>query len=273
MSIIDYNSGKRVLVSVKGHPYERDAFFNIFEEMEGIAYTAVEQPASQLFWSSLQSANYDAIVSYDMPGIDFSTQPPHLVSPPDQFKQDFLDLLEAGKGMVFLHHAIAAWPTWSQYAEVLGGKFWYLEGRYRDQPFCDSGYQHNVQHTVRVLADHPVTSGVDPEFAITDELYLYDVWDDSIIPLLSSDAEFDQKHFFSASEAVSGRLCSRNNWQRTTGSNLIGWVKSYLNSPIVYLQMGDGPSAYSNPNFLKLLENAIQWVSGSEALEWARSNK
>ncbi|MGV0036659.1 MAG: hypothetical protein ACNYPE_17540 [Candidatus Azotimanducaceae bacterium WSBS_2022_MAG_OTU7] len=36
-----------------------------------------------------------------------------------------LNLLEAGKGMVFMHHA-AGWPAWEEYAEIIGGRFLYL---------------------------------------------------------------------------------------------------------------------------------------------------
>jgi hypothetical protein len=43
-----------------------------------------------------------------------------------------------------------------------------------------------------------------------------------------------------------------------------------LNSPIVYLQCGDDPVAYDNPNYQMLLGNAIRWVGSAEALEWAR---
>ena len=34
-----------------------------------------------------------------------------------------MDLLTAGKGMVFLHHAIAGWPLWPEYGEVIGDAF------------------------------------------------------------------------------------------------------------------------------------------------------
>ena len=115
MGIIDYHSPLNILISVKGHPYERDAFAAVFESFEGIRHTFVEQPASQAFMNPEAAAPYDAIVFYDMPGIDFSTQPPGFVAPPEDLKKGFMDLLSEGKGMVFLHHAIAGWPLWPEY--------------------------------------------------------------------------------------------------------------------------------------------------------------
>ena len=36
--------------------------------------------------------------------------------------------------------------------------------------------------------------------------------------------------------------------------------KKYENSSIVYLQFGDGPSAYKNENFRRLIKQSINWV-------------
>ena len=55
---------------------------------------------------------------YDMPGIQFGEDGPVLETPSDGYKRGFLDLLESGKGMVFMHHAIAGWPAWEEYADI-----------------------------------------------------------------------------------------------------------------------------------------------------------
>jgi type 1 glutamine amidotransferase len=270
VSVIDYNSEFRVLVSVKGHPYPRDAFFDMLESFEGLAFTAVEQPASQLFLSTEYASDYEAILLYDMPGIDFSSQPPKLVPPPASLKSGLPALLEQGKGLVFLHHAIAGWPLWPEYGEIVGGRFLYRPAKVRGVARPDSGYRHAVTHNIRVVTDHPVVAGVDSAFELTDELYLYQVFNDSVIPLLRSDYAFDRDHFYSAELAVTGHLYSNEGWQHGAGSNLLGWVKSYRNSPIVYLQSGDNAAVYQNPNFRRLLDNALRWVGSAEAHAWAR---
>ena len=52
MGVIDHHSPLNILISVKGHPYERDPFAAVFESFEGIRHTFVEQPASQAIFKS-----------------------------------------------------------------------------------------------------------------------------------------------------------------------------------------------------------------------------
>lgn len=262
MGLIRYQSDLSVLVSIKGHPFDLTAFANIFESFPEIGHTLVEQPASQSFLNPESAEPYDAIVFYDMPGIDFSTQPPGFVAPSENLKRGFMDLLSTGKGMVFLHHAIAGWPLWPEYGEVIGGRFFYGPTECRNQPVLDSGYRHDVSHNVRVLdKDHPITAGLDAKFPLTDELYLYEVFEDSVTPLLSSNYTFDREHFYSAHQAVSGNMFCNNNWPHSEGSPLIGWHKNHGNSRICYLQPGDGPTTFSSPHYRRLLKNAILWAA------------
>jgi uncharacterized protein len=92
-----------------------------------------------------------------------------------------------------------------------------------------------------------------------------------VIPLLSSNYAPERDNFWSARQAAMGKLHNNDDWPHPPGSNLIGWVKNYRNSPIVYLQMGDDVSAYANPEFRRLLHNAVRWVMSSEAHQWARA--
>lgn len=271
MSFIDYQASKKILLMTRGHPFNREDFFSVFDAMKGIDVCAVEQPASQLFFKPELAADYSAFVLYDMPGMDFTADhAPEYIQPPEQFRNDFLALLEQGHGFVFLHHAIAAWPGWPEYAEIVGGKFLYKADSIRGEPFPDSGYRHDANHTVIRAFDHPVLKDVPATFSITDELYLFHAFEDSIQPLLLSDYDYLDDNFYSAQQAVRGKLFSREDWQHPPGHNLVGWVKNYCNSPIVYLQCGDSKAAYDNPAFQTLLRNAIDWVGSDEALAWAR---
>jgi len=137
-----------------------------------------------------------------------------------------------------------------------------MPGELRGQPRQDSGYRHAVTHTVDVVDDHPVTNGVPSSFEITDELYLYEVFEDDVQPLLRSRHAFVAENFYSATAAVrDGKMFNNEGWQHAPGSNLIGWTRTVGTSRIVYLQCGDDPVAYANPHFRRLLANAIQWVS------------
>ncbi len=272
MPAIRYNEPLNVLVAAKGHPYLRDPFMAMFDSLLGIACTLVEQPAVQRLMTSAGMRGFDALVLYDMPGLDFAApERPGYVEPDPVFKAGLLALLDEGKGVVALHHAIAGWPAWPEYAELLGGRFLYRPGPLRGAECPDSGYRHHVTHQAKVLDPaHPVAAGVPERFTLTDELYLSEVFEDLVIPLLASDAVFTRDRFYSAALAVNGRMYANTGWNHPDGSRLIGWAKRARNSPLVYLQPGDGPPTYENPHYRRLMENAIRWVASPEALAWAR---
>ena len=253
-----------ILLVTKGHPYEREPFYAVFDEMPDVNWTLVEQPAAQALFNVTEASAYDAFVLYDMPGIQFRADgPPDFLEPSERYREGFLELLEKGHGFVFLHHALAGWPAWEEYAEIVGGRFLYMPATLRGVARQDSGYRHKVAHTVSVVADHPVTADLPPSFEITDELYLCEVFTEDVEPLLVSDYEFVRDNFYSAAAVVrDGKMFDNEGWQHEPGSNLIGWTKTYGNSRIVYLQCGDDPEAYANPHFRKLLANAIEWVRG-----------
>jgi type 1 glutamine amidotransferase len=257
---------KNILLVTKGHPFEREPFFQTFDTMDGVDWTHVEQPAAQALFNVKQASRYDAYVMYDMPGIAFQPDgPPDFLEPDEDYKRDFLELVESGHGFVFLHHAVAGWPAWEEYAEIVGGRFLYMPGTLRGQARPDSGYRHSVEHTVRVVGDHPVTAGLPESFSITDELYLSEVFEDSVQPLLASDHEFTAENFYSAAKAVAEqKMFNNEGWEHEPGSNLIGWAHTRGKSRIVYLQCGDDPVAYANPAFQQLVRNAICWVSEGE---------
>ncbi|MBI1186015.1 MAG: ThuA domain-containing protein [Alphaproteobacteria bacterium] len=272
MPVVRYGAPLNALVAAKGHPYERDAFMAAFDGLDDIASTLVEQPAAALLMNPEAMARFDALVLYDMPGLDFAaTGGPAFVEPDASFKDGFRRLLDSGKGVVALHHAIAGWPAWEEYAEFLGGRFLYRSAALRAQARMDSGYRHDVTHEVRAAAPgHPVLAGLPERFTLTDELYLFEVFEDAVMPLLRSSHAFTAENFYSAAHAVAGKMYSNEGWSHAPGSDLVGWVKRARHSPLVYLQFGDGPQTYADPNFRRLVANAIRWVASPAAQEWAR---
>lgn len=254
---------RNILLVTKGHPYERQPFYQIFDDMEDVDYTLVEHPAARALFSMEEGNDYDAYVLYDMPGIRFRGDgPPDFLTPPEHYRRNFEALIEAGHGFVFLHHAIAGWPAWEEYAEIIGGRFLYMPAALRGVQRQDSGYRHRVTHNVSVVADHPVTAGVPKTFSITDELYLYEVFEEDVQPLLRSDYGFTRDNFYSAKSAVAERkMFSNEGWEHAPGSDLIGWARTIGRSRIVYLQCGDDPVAYGNEAFRLLIRNAINWVA------------
>ncbi len=254
------------LLVTKGHPFERESFFNMIDQLQypdqftEITWTHVEHPAAEALLTPEGAAPFDAIVFYDMPGVLFKRDIPPFehVDPSEKFKENFLALLESGKGMVFLHHAIASWPTWPEFAEIIGGRFHFLPGKLEDKDYPGSGYRFHVKQEITVEdPTHPIVSGIAPTFSIQDEAYLYPVLEHKVKPLLRSNFEFTADRF------RMGGVAFHNH---PKGSDLVGWTKHYANSPIAYLQMGHGPHAYLDPNYRKLIANAVKWASSADAL-------
>lgn len=250
-----------VLVVTRGHPFSRDPFFAVFESNPDIEWCNIEHPAAQRAFTPEFAADFDCYVLYDMPGINFGNGgKPEYFEPPEMYRNGLMELMDQGFPLVIMHHAAAAWPAWPEWAEIVGGHFLYHPGTSRGVEVPDSGYIIDVPHIVTPVADHPITAGIEP-FELVDELYLSHVFEDSITPLFVSDYDFTDQNFYSAAEALQGRMNSRGDWTHAPGSNVVGWTKTYRNSPIVYLQFGDGPSTYSNKNYRKILANAIAWAA------------
>jgi hypothetical protein len=263
MSLLRYGAPANVLLVTKGHPYARDAFHALFDAIADCAVTHVEHPAAQVFFDPAQAAPYDAIVLYDMPGIDFAQRSPlRFVPPSDAVKRGFRALLEAGKGIVFLHHAIAGWPAWPEYGEWTGARFLYAPGRAYGRDYPDSGYRHDVKHRVTpVDPRHPVCAGVEAGYEITDELYLCPVFEERVTPLLRSSHAFVAENFYSSARAIAGQMYSSEGWTHPPGSNLAAWAQRIGRSQTVTILGGDGPVAYENTGLRRVIENAIRWVA------------
>ncbi|WP_298675376.1 ThuA domain-containing protein [uncultured Sphingomonas sp.] len=272
MTTIDYHAKIRLLVAVRGHPFDRNAFAALFNDMPGITATFVDQPAAAHMMRPDLIDTFDALVLYDMPGLDFAAkQRAAPVPPPAGFTANFTAMLDRGIGVVALHHALAGWPAWPGYAELLGGTFLYRPGTLRGRNRPDSGYRHQVAYTAEVAApDHPIMADIPPTFPMVDELYLAEMFEDDVIPLLRARHAFTQENFYSATAAIEGRMFSNEGWAHPEGSNLIGWAKRAGNSPLVYLQPGDDQVTYDNPVYRRLVENAIRWVASQAARDWAK---
>ncbi len=92
--------GPHFLIITKGHPFEKGAFFEMLDELNG-QYTHVEQPLAASILAPELMRPYDCLVFYDMPGITFEPGGPSYPEPSQAFKTQFLALLNEGKGMVF----------------------------------------------------------------------------------------------------------------------------------------------------------------------------
>ncbi|MEI6654333.1 MAG: ThuA domain-containing protein [Verrucomicrobiota bacterium] len=216
----------RVLVVTGGHGFEREPFRQMFKDNPDITFTMVDHPNAHALFKAEAAQAYDVVVLYDMwQKID------------DTAKADFTKLIASGKGLVALHHCLGGYQDWPEYERIIGGLY-YLEPRTVDGSLKPASiYQEGLDLKVKVADPaHPVTAGVPAEFAIHDETYgKFNLLPDSH-PLLTSDAP--------------------------TSDRVIGWCRTYGKARVVYLQGGHDHFAYANPQYRKLVANAIRWTAG-----------
>lgn len=205
--------------------------------------------------------DFDVIALYDMPGIAFRQgDTPEFVSPPTHVVRTWESLTKAGMPILALHHAIASWPEWSGFAEILKGRFHYAPSTLRGVPYPDSGYAMNVRQTFNVAdPGHPVCAGLPASFELTDETYQCPVFDREVSVLITTDAPRDDQHHSSAFAAV--RRETNPSWSHQPASAAVAWTHRAVNSHVVYLQPGEGPESFGNPYYRLIIDNAVRWLA------------
>lgn len=246
-----------------GHPFEEPAFDALLSSLMEWRVTHLRHPDAETAVAEGALKRADAVLFYDMPGYAFVDGKVESRPPSEGFKAAIGARFAAGRGAVAMHHALAGWPDWPQWAEWLGGRFLYQPGEFRGRAVPDSGYRHDVAYTGRVVARHPVTAGLPDEFDVTDELYLAEIDEGAVHPLVRARYNFERENFYSAAMAVRGKMLSNAGWEHPPGSNLVAWWKPVGAARLVYLQFGDGPATYTNPHVRRLLANALEFAAGA----------
>jgi hypothetical protein len=261
-----------LLVVTKGHPFDRSGFFAIFDADEGVDATWVEQPAAQTLLRPEHVDAYDAVLFYDMSGIALpgdgsGRRPGDAIDPPDDYVRSIEALLARGTGIVLLNHALISWPSWPLWRELSGTSFLLREGDLDGVRLPGSGFRGGAGEpdrnvTTKISAatpGHPVVAGLEEGFEITDELYLKTAgFEKDVVPLLRSDFSFTAESFTPPPLAPADE---RERWDHPPGSDLVVWAKTTGSSRVVASELGDGPAAYENTSFRRLVGNAVRWVS------------
>jgi hypothetical protein len=145
----------RILIVTGGHDFDREAFFQMFDEMESVSYQELKHPEANLQLGQMDPKTFDAVVFYDMPRTISAAE-----------KESYHQLLKLGKGLLFLHHSLASYQDWEEYKTIVGGKY----HEEKDSP-RSSTYRHDVTFPVMIKDPaHAITKGV-ADFIILDEVY------------------------------------------------------------------------------------------------------
>ncbi|HEX7035432.1 MAG TPA: ThuA domain-containing protein [Pseudomonadales bacterium] len=276
------DSPVRVLLVSKGHAYDHNAFLAMFEDQRDLEVTLVEQPAAQVLLRAEHVRAYDAVLFYDMcgiPGMGLRHDGADANgNPPADYVRSIEALLERGTGIVMLNHATVSWPQWPLWRRISGSSFMLRAGELDGRQVPGSGYRGGhgpyPNPALRLIPErpgHPVLAGLEDGFEITDEIYLKTSgFEQRVEPLLRGDYEFVAENFTPPPLAPAEE---RANWTHPPGSNVLVWAHCAGASPVVASDLGDGPAAFGNPGFRRLVRNALFWVASAEAREWARSRR
>lgn len=217
-----------VVVVTGGHGFEEKPFLAVFETMDGITFTHAPQKDDSELFEDTSQWKYNVIVLYNM-GQKIS----------EKRRKNFMALLQKGVGVVTMHHALACWQDWPDFAnKIVGGKFYLKDTEENGVVRKTSGYKHGVDFTVHIEdPNHPITKGLK-DFAIHDETY--------------------------CRYSVSPKVHVITTTDEPTCEKAIGWTLGCGPARTCYLINGHDAKAYENPNYLKLVSNAIRWAAKKE---------
>ena len=214
----------RILVITGGHGYKIEQFNQMLGSMEPqITYEIAELPEAYEMFKPGNRDKYDVLVFYHM-----------WQSITEEQKTLFAGCIMDGKPVVAIHHSICAFDDWPEYWNIIGGKYFHKPTTFKGRNFEACSYIHDLHFNVRIAdKKHPVTKGLK-DFPIFDETYKGYYVADDVTPLLTTD--------------------------EPSSTPTIGWAKKYGKSRIVVLQSGHDVPTFENPDFRKLLKQAIEWV-------------
>jgi len=212
----------RVLVVTGGHGYPA-AFYTLFEGYRDVTWSHATSP-SEAFKPGLRD-RFDTIVLHDMHN-----------ELGEKEQVALREFVEAGGGIVSIHHAIVdytSWPWWHE--EVIGGKYYEkaVEGHQA------SAFKEGVEITgvpTKAGASHPVMRGVPP-LVLDDEAYRGMWISPKVTVLMETDHPLNDKP--------------------------VVYIGPYSKARVVYIQFGHSESTHRNPGYRTLVHNAILWTAHS----------
>ena len=214
----------RILVITGGHDYKKEQFNQMLSSLgPTITYQVAELPGAFEMFLPENRSKYDVLVFYHM-WQKITEEQAKVVA----------ECIGDGKPVVALHHSICAFDDWPEYWNIIGGKYFHKPTTFKGKDYAPCSYIHDLHFTVKVSAQkHPVTRGLK-DFPIFDETYKGYYVEEGVTPLLTTD--------------------------EPSSTPVIGWAKKYGKARIVVLQSGHDVPTFENPDFRKLLKQAVGWT-------------
>lgn len=211
----------KVLIVTGGHGFKHKPFYNVFNAIPSITYDSLVQPQANTLIASPEINKYDVVVFYDLVDSITSAQ-----------QEAYIRLLKKGSSMIFLHHSLVSYQNWPEFLQIVGGQY-HTHDVVVNGDTLKANYDHDVSIPVKVEdKKHPVTKGIN-DFEVVDEVYR----DVEILPRV--------KPLLSTTHPKS--------------MHYLAWINHYENSDVICIQLGHGPSCFANPNYRRLIQQAIEW--------------
>ncbi len=214
----------KAVVVTGGHGFEKE-FWDVFKGHEDIRFVNFDLKDDSELFEDISNWPYDVIVLYNM------TQ-----NISEKRRANFKKLLDDGVGLVMMHHAMAAYNGWEEYARTVGTRFFLKPTTFDGKEWQTSIYKHGVDVPIMIAdGNHMITRDMK-DFVIHDETY-GKCW-----------MAGDNRVLLTTEEPTSNReIC---------------WVRNAGAARVCGLQLGHDGKAYANPNFRRLTSMAIRWCAG-----------
>ena len=102
----------KVLVITGGHGFQRQPFYNVFNAIPRITYDTLSQPQANALLATRAVNQYQVLVFYDLVDSLLPVQ-----------QQAYMNLLNKGKSMIFLHHSLVSYQNWPEFIKIVGGQY------------------------------------------------------------------------------------------------------------------------------------------------------
>jgi hypothetical protein len=200
--------------------------FSMFEDAAFQAFDTVVWPHPDPFRAALAEGGPDVIVTNDWITGGW----------PVRDRENITKYLDAGKGLVVLHHAVGSnnneWPWWSE--QVTGVMLW---NPGVPNMKTQSRLKQFVVQRLEPVGDHPIVKDLTSFMLPWDETFPNMWLSPKITPLIESDDP---------------------DYVQPT----VGWVGVHPKARVCCLQPGHTRYVCQDPNYRKIVRNMIAWCGG-----------
>ena len=149
-------------------------------------------------------------------------------------KQNFMDFVKGGKGVVGIHGALAGNVQWPEYLEMLNGSY--------------GGHFSETVVVGPIMVDHPICKPLEGKtFEVYDELYSF-----------GPPYDREKVEILMALDLTKMKVPVK----KPKKEYPVSWIRSFGKGRVFYCSLGHYATAYSSPEVMQHYLAGIQWAVG-----------